>query len=380
MKKLILLALFAAALLTAAAVLLNRPGEVRQQGDVLVALNEIGNLAGAGDSAAAAEKAAALAETIRTAPEQAADRRIPAMYGISLAFLAAVTAYGCIAVIRPFERLAGFADEVANGNLELPLEYERSNYFGKFTWGFDRMRREISSARACERAAIENNKTVIASLSHDIKTPVASVRAYAEALDMGMDRTPEQRAEYLATMMRKCDEITRLTDDMLLHALSDLGSLRMSPQRIDLCALTEQTVRDLSAGCSDIQFIRPLFAADVCADPVRTAQVLENLIHNARKYAQTPVTLTITRDADFVTLHVQDTGGGIPDSDLPFVCDRFYRGSNCGAEQGAGLGLSIVKYIAEQSGGTLTLENRGGGLHAAVSLPCAGGQCPPPMI
>lgn len=376
MKKLILLAVTAALALTAAALLLRSPEQQPQtNGELLVSLNAVRQLAEAGDTAALSAEADVLEAMLRVQEEPAADPRVPVMLGISLLFLAAVTAYGCIRIIRPFEKLSAFADEIAKGNFDLPLDYERSNYFGKFTWGFDRMRREVSNARACERAAIENNKTVIASLSHDIKTPVASVRAYAEALDMGMDRTPEQRAEYLGTMIRKCDEITRLTDDMLLHALSDLGSLHMKPEHLDLAALTEQTVRDLSAGTDDLHFTRPLFPAEVYADPLRTAQMLENLIHNARKYAKTKLTLSITREGDLVLLHVQDTGGGIPARDLPFVCERFYRGGNCGSESGAGLGLYIVKYIAEQSGGSLLLENRDGGLHAAVSLPAdaAGG-------
>ena len=369
MKKLILLAILFAGILTAAMFVLQKPERTPKRGEQLVMLNEIRQLAEAGDTAAVSEKTASLEETLRADESGVSDARVPAMYAVSLLFLAAVTAYGCIAVVRPFEKLGRFADEIAKGNFNIPLDYERTNYFGKFTWGFDRMRREISNARACERAAIENNKTVIASLSHDIKTPVASVRAYAEALDMGMDQTPEQRAEFLGMMMRKCDEITHLTDDMLLHALSDLGSLRMKPETFDLAALTEQTLRDLSAGTTDIHFTKPLFSAEVFADPVRTAQMLENLIHNARKYAKTDISITVTRDADHAHLHVQDKGGGIPNSDMPFVCERFYRGQNCGTEQGAGLGLYIVQYIAAQSGGELRLENRDGGLHAEILLP-----------
>lgn len=371
MKKLILLALFAAAALIAAAFLLHQPsGTPERSGDAVV-LNEIAQLAARGDTAAAAEQANALRAEIMARPQTQSDRRIPAMCGICLIFLGAVTGYCCIAVIRPFEKLAHFADEIASGNFDLPLDYERSNYFGKFTWGFDRMRREISNARACEQEAIENNKTVIASLSHDIKTPVASVRAYAEALDMGMAQTPEQHAEYLGMMMKKCDEITKLTDDMLLHALSDLGRLRMQPERFDLSALTGETVAALSAGMSDVHFTKPMFAADVYADPSRISQILENLIHNARKYAKTDITVRITRSADFLELHVCDTGGGIPDRDIPFVCRQFYRGSNTGTENGAGLGLYIVKYIAEQSGGGVRLQNKNGGLEVTVSLPAA---------
>lgn len=372
MKKLILLALTAALLLIGAAFLLRAPEQNTEQGELLVALNEIEQLAGRGDSALAAEKTADLMTEIRQQdPSVQKDCRIPLMCGICLLFLGGVTGYCSLAVLRPFEKLSHFADEIASGNFDLPLKYERFNYFGKFTWGFDRMRCEISNARAREKAAIENNKTVIASLSHDIKTPVASVRAYAEALDMGMAQNAAQRAEYLNMMMQKCDEITKLTDDMLLHALSDLGRLRMQPETFDLSALTAETVRSLSAGLSDVRFTKPLFPADVCADPMRIAQVLENLIHNARKYAKSDVDITITRDADFILLHVRDYGGGIPDADLPFICDQFYRGSNTGTESGAGLGLYIVKFVAEQSGGSVTLENHENGLEVTVALPCA---------
>ena len=172
-------------------------------------------------------------------------------------------------------------------------------------------------------------------------------------------------------MMQKCDEITKLTDDMLLHTLSDLGKLRMQPEQFDLSALTAETVRSLSAGHPDIRFTKPLFPADVCADPMRIAQVIENLIHNARKYARSDIDITITRDADFILLHIRDYGGGIPDADLPFIFDQFYRGCNTGTESGAGLGLYIVKFIAEQSGGSVALENHENGLEATVALPCA---------
>ena len=370
MKKMIAFACAAAALLIAAAFLLHKPEQADARGSQLVLLNEIAQLAEQGKGAEAAAKAAELRTQLQQTPDVKPDRRIPLMCGICLLFLGGVTGYCCFAVIRPFEKLSHFAEEIAAGNFDLPLDYERSNYFGKFTWGFDRMRREIRNARECELEAIENNKTVIAALSHDIKTPVASVRAYAEALDLGMAQTPEQQAEYLNRMMQKCDDITKLTDDMLLHALSDLGSLRMQPEEFDLSALTAQTVGALSAGRSDVQFEKPLFAASVYADPVRTAQIIENLIHNARKYAKTDIRISIRRNADFMELHVQDSGGGIPDQDMPFIFGKFYRGSNTGTEQGAGLGLYIVKYIAEQSGGGVTLQNENGGLHVTVSLPC----------
>ena len=97
--------------------------------------------------------------------------------------------YVYFAILRPFEKMKAFAGKIARGDFEDSLRYERSNYFGEFTWAFDSMRTEIIKARACEKEAIENNKTVIATLSHDIKTPIASIRAYTEGLEANMDTT-----------------------------------------------------------------------------------------------------------------------------------------------------------------------------------------------
>ena len=103
------------------------------------------------------------------------------LLGYSLPAFVICIVFIWISVIKPFHKLERFADSLAAGEFDEALDYQRTNYFGKFTWAFDSMRREIIKARSCEREAIENNKTVIASLSHDLKTPVASISAYSEA-------------------------------------------------------------------------------------------------------------------------------------------------------------------------------------------------------
>ena len=146
-------------------------------GGYAVELNEIENLIEQGENEEAAERAAELRREIRRQEDAPAEHTIPLMCGLCLLFIAGTSAYLWVSVVRPFHKLSDFAERVAAGDLDLPLKYERTNYFGKFTWAFDSMRKEIQRARSCEREAIENNKTVIASLSHDIKTPVATVRA-----------------------------------------------------------------------------------------------------------------------------------------------------------------------------------------------------------
>lgn len=343
------------------------PEDVRAE--QLVALNEIRQLLPT-DSTLASEKIDALEQTIRgEALRQSGGGQAAVFCGISLAFLLTVFGYVYLEIFLPFDKMEAFAAEIAKGNFEVPLNYERSNYFGQFTWAFDSMRREITKARACEREAIENNKTVIATLSHDIKTPIASIRAYAEGLEAHMDSSPERRARYCAVIMRKCDEVAGLTNDLFLHSLSDLDKLQIHAAPLEIGAFMQEAVSELSAEQSDIRFTPPHFTATVSADQKRLMQIAENLINNARKYAQSDIDISLTEHGGMIEIHFRDYGGGIPDTDMPFIFDKFYRGQNCGHQQGSGLGLYIVKYLTEKMGGTVLLHNHADGLEAVVALP-----------
>ncbi|MBQ1519461.1 MAG: HAMP domain-containing histidine kinase, partial [Ruminococcus sp.] len=307
--------------------------------------------------------------------ELIADARIPegqsavlVTGALCLLFLAGVSLYCGIVIIRPFHKLSDFADKLAGGYLELPLEYERTNYFGRFTWAFDSMRREILRARVCEREAVENQKTVIAALSHDIKTPVASIRAYTEALELGIGSSPEKCRQYTEVIVRKCDELSKLTSDLLTHSLTELERLKMSPEEFELGELLSKAVADISPD-GNVELEMPAEKTVVYADPERVVQITENLINNAKKYAGTGLKITAERNGNMAEIHFRDYGRGVPDKDMPFIFDKFYRGSNSRQQSGAGLGLYIVRYIAEQSGGSVSCRNTDNGFEVTVSLP-----------
>lgn len=336
----------------------------------LVAVNEIEQLVKKGEYEKLPEKTAELSESIRSSEAVSnVNVGIFIMCGICIVFCAVIFIYVYFAILRPFDKLKGFAEKISQGNFDIPLGYERSNYFGEFTWAFDSMRREIKKARSCEREAIENNKTVIATLSHDIKTPIASIRAYAEGLEANLDGTPEKRKKYIGVIMKKCDEVSRLTNDLFLHSLSDMDKLKISSERFELCGFIENAVTEIAAEFNDVHFQKPDFTAAVNADKNRLMQITENLIVNARKYAKTDIDVFITLSGGNVLIHFRDFGKGIPDEDMPFIFEKFYRGKNCGSEQGSGLGLYIVKYITEQMDGDILLKNHNDGLEAIVSLP-----------
>ena len=274
-----------------------------------------------------------------------------------------------VTVLRPLKKISKYTSEIARGNTDIPLTYERGSEVGEFSWAFDSMRKELNKARASEKEAIENNKTVIATLSHDIKTPIASIRAYAEGLEANMDSSPEKRAQYLQVIMKKSDEVSKVTDDLLLHSLSDMNRLKVEKKTFEIGAFTEGAVKDLDPDGKEITYSSKGVTAEVSADPGRLLQCVENLITNSRKYAGTKISVSLEKTENNVAILIKDSGKGIPDEDMPFIFDKFYRGHNHGQQPGSGLGLYIVKYLMTQMDGDIVLQNTGDGLLAKLVLP-----------
>lgn len=284
-------------------------------------------------------------------------------------FLLFIFSYVYFKIIKPFSKLESYAGEIAKGNLDVSLNYERTNYFGEFTWAFDHMRREIIKAKACEKEAIENNKTVIATLSHDIKTPIASIGAYAEGLQANMDSDAERRNRYISVIMKKCDEVTKLTNDMFFHSLADLDKLKLERMSISLKPLLTDFIKEMNGDKGDIHLIGDIPDILIEGDRKRLIQVFGNIIGNSRKYgldktnkAAGKIEISVEKkeikgkDREAV-IDFKDYGSGVCDEDMPFLFDKFYRGKNAGEEEGAGLGLYIVKYIMEQMNGSVEAAN-----------------------
>lgn len=364
------LALVVVALVATAA--LAQDDAAAQVRESVVALNEARAALAAEAEPAVADRALAEAqETLRRAADAKSSLPLALAWAVCAAGVAlvwSVTAYLYVSVVRPFSRLEAFADEVARGNLDLPLAYERSNPFGRFTWAFDNMRKEIKRARAAEAEALEQSKTTVAALSHDIKTPIASIRAYSEALELGLARDETERAGYARTIARKCDEVTALTDDLFLHALAELDRIAVSCEDAPIDRAVARAAADF--GVDGTVVLGRLDRAVVAHDPKRLVEALENLVANARKYAPgSTVEVSGRAEGGAYRIEVRDFGDGVAPEDLPFAFDRFYRGANAQGTPGAGLGLFIVRYLVEQMGGSVRLENAEPGLRVGIEFP-----------
>ena len=346
----------------------HQEAESESAGEQIVVLSEIRQSMEQEDLQAVNQHMEELERMLQQEKEHSQSNRITALLlsytSFAGGYLLLVFLYLYIYLIRPFHRLECYANQIAKGNLDIEVSYERNHFFGAFTWAFDHMRKELRIARQNEEQAVRDQKTIIASLAHDIRTPIASIRAYAEGLEANLASTYEQRQRYSSIIMRKCDEVTKLSQDLLLHSVSELEYLEISCKKQDIKVCLKHVLSQY-----DIKQIRvhePLAKGELLIDEKRFAQVIENVVSNANKYA--PGIIEIWSEISHTyNIHILDHGTGISQEDIPHVFEKLYRGHSEGIE-GSGLGLFISRYIMEQMHGSIQLLNHQDGLEVILSF------------
>ena len=277
------------------------------------------------------------------------------------------TVYLYLSVIRPFRKLKGFAERVAGGNLDMPLAMDRHNLFGAFTESFDIMRSELKKARLAEAQAQQSKKELVAKLSHDIKTPVASIKAVSE-VGLAVATTEKDKANY-TQIMGKADQINKLVTNLFTATLEELQQLTVTPTNIES--------KQVKTMLENADYLRRSIIPDipdclVFADALRLQQVFDNIFANSYKYANTEITVSLHRTDKHIDITIEDFGGGVEAEELPVLKEKFKRGSNAKNTEGAGLGLYISDYFMKEMHGELIIENGVHGLKVTVSVPLGG--------
>ncbi len=261
-------------------------------------------------------------------------------------------------LIKPFNRLEAFAHRIAAGRLDEPLPIDKRNIFGLFTKSFDIMRESLLEARRKQARAERAKKELAASLNHDVKTPVTSIRLIAELLRAGA--TDPGVTEKLKTIEAKADQIDRLMNDMMHSALEDLGELKVNVTSEDSGILQELLTE---AGSLNPVRVGKIPSCLIEIDRVRMEQIIGNIVANADKYAGTPIDAACETDGDLFRIDINDYGGGVGPEELELITAKFYRGENAKAshKDGEGLGLYIAKLLMDKMGGSLEAFNRDDG-------------------
>ncbi len=275
--------------------------------------------------------------------------------------------YMYVTMIRPFRKLKGFAERIAGGNLDIPLEMDKRNLFGAFTESFDIMRSELKKARIAEAQAQQSKKELVAKLSHDIKTPVASIKAVSE-VGLAVATNEKEKANY-THIIGKADQINTLVTNLFTATLEELQQLTVTPTNID-----SKQVKTLieNADYMHRAAVPDMPECLVYADSLRLQQVFDNIFANSYKYAKTDIIVTAQKNQNTVDVVIEDYGGGVLPEELPVLKEKFKRGSNSANTEGAGLGLYISDYFVKEMGGEMKAENGEHGLKVTVTLALSG--------
>lgn len=270
-------------------------------------------------------------------------------------------------IIRPFGKLKGFAERIAGGNLDIPLEMDKRNLFGAFTESFDIMRSELKNARIAEAHANASKKELVAKLSHDIKTPIASIKAVSE-VGLAVATNEKDKGNY-RQIIGKADQINTLVTNLFTATLEELQQLTVTPSHIEsnhLKTMLENADYLYRAKISTIP------ECMIYADSLRLQQVFDNVFANSYKYAKSEIRVTSTKTDNNLIISIEDFGGGVLQEELPMLKEKFKRGSNSANTEGAGLGLYISDYFMKEMQGELSVENGAKGLKVMVTLRLSG--------
>lgn len=270
-------------------------------------------------------------------------------------------------IIKPFQKLKEFAKRVANGNLDIPLTMDRQNLFGAFTESFDIMRAELKKARAAEAKANADKKELVAELSHDIKTPVASIKAAAE-VGAALSDNEKLKGNY-TQIIQKADQINTLVTNLFTATMEELEQLSITPADMESPGLKHLLK---NADYLHRSTIPEIPSCILYADKLRLQQVFDNIFANSYKYADTNLDVSVCRKENFLAVTIEDYGGGVSDEELLFIKEKFRRGNNTDHTEGAGLGLYISDYFMKEMHGELVVSNGRNGLLVTVMIPLSG--------
>jgi signal transduction histidine kinase len=268
------------------------------------------------------------------------------------------------------------ADALSKGKLETRVTVSGNDEVAALGKAFNAMASRLQAADQKQRELEQARKDLIAWASHDLQTPLASIRAILEALADGVVEEPEMVKRYLNTAQRDVSSLSSLIDDLFQMAQLDAGGLQLNREPASLTDLVSDTLESFSELAAR-QAVSLSGQVDAEVDPLhmdtqRIGRVLNNLVSNALRHtpAGGQVALTARRTSTSVELTVQDSGEGIRPEDLPHIFERFYRGekSRSRATGGAGLGLAIALGIVRAHGGDIRVENNGGA-RFIISLP-----------
>ena len=284
--------------------------------------------------------------------------------GVMSAAVFVILLYVCEKILRPFERFKDVPYELSKGNLIIPVRENKNRFFGKFLWGIDLLRESMEQQKRRELELQKEKKTILLSLSHDIKTPLSAIKLYAKALSKSLYSDTEKQREIAEKINDKVDEIERYVSRIITASREEFLSLEVEDGEFYLADL----VQNIAAYYSQkLAFVKTEFVIGeyqnclLFGDFDRGVEVLQNLMENAVKYGDGKrIDLLFSDDDEGVFVSVRNSGCTLDKSDLPHIFESFWRGRNSEKMEGSGLGLYICRQLMHKMNGDVYVEMNDG--------------------
>ncbi len=276
-------------------------------------------------------------------------------------------------MITPIEKLTIATRHIRDGELDFALDVDTGNdEVGELCRDFENMRKRLKYNAEEKIRLDKENRELITNISHDLKTPITTVKGYVEGIIDGVADTPEKMDHYIRTIYSKANEMDRLIDELTFYTKIDTNRIPYSFATLSVRDYFDDCVEELQMEL-DAQQIGLSYDNQVppqtrmIADPEQLRRVINNIVGNSVKYMdrekpEKKIGIRLLDVGDYVQIEISDNGIGIPAADVPHVFDRFFRSdtSRHSGAGGSGIGLSIVQKIIEDHGGQIWASSKEG--------------------
>ena len=273
-------------------------------------------------------------------------------------------------IFTPISAINIAMNNIRDGNFTYTLSTGEEGEIGDLYRNYEDMRLRLKESADEKLEREKQNRELISNISHDLKTPITSIKGYVEGLIDGVANTPEKREKYIRTIYNKANDMDHLIDELTLYSRFESDRIPYNFHRLNVgdyfgdCV--EEIGMDMDSRGIELNYTNLVSPQTrIIADPEQMKRVINNIVGNSVKYMDKEkgrIDIRILDEQDSVRIEIEDNGKGIAARDLPNIFDRFYRtdSSRNSAQGGSGIGLSIVRKIIEDHGGYIWATSREG--------------------
>lgn len=273
-------------------------------------------------------------------------------------------------LVRPMSEMNVAMQHIAGGDMDYKLMNQYTGEVGAVFDNYEDMRIKLKESMEKTIESEKKNRELVSNISHDLKTPITSIKGYVEGIMDGIADTPEKMDRYIKTIYNKANDMDRLINELTIYSSIDANRIPYNFHRLNVAEYFQDCIEevglDLESKNIKLDFIN-MVPQDtlVIADPEQMRRVINNIIGNSVKYLDKKdglIEIRILDELDSIRIEIEDNGKGISQKDLSHIFERFFRSdaSRNSTKGGSGIGLSIVKKIIEDHGGYIWATSKEG--------------------